>query len=70
LDLNLANISGLDILKKIKSQNPEFSVIIINGIRDESKAKKAIRLGADDYLVKPFDFDILEEEFISRIFNG
>jgi len=54
LDLRLPGIGGMEILKLIKEENPETPVIIITGFASIESAVEAIKLGAFDYLAKPF----------------
>ncbi len=56
LDVRLPGISGLDILKEVKVQHPAMEVIIISAHGDMDTVIKAMRLGAFDYLRKPFRF--------------
>ena len=54
LDIRLPGADGLDILKKVKSERPMLEVIIVSGHGDMETVIKAMRLGAFDYLRKPF----------------
>ena len=54
LDLKLPGLDGMEILKRIKEENPETPVIIITGFATIESAVKAIKQGAFDYLAKPF----------------
>ncbi|MCK9220345.1 MAG: sigma-54 dependent transcriptional regulator [Bacteroidales bacterium] len=56
LDVRLPGVNGLDILKEVKSQYPFMEVIIISAHGDMETVIKAMRLGAFDYLRKPFRF--------------
>jgi len=58
-DLVMPGIDGIDVLKKAKKLNPETGVIILTGYGDMTSAIEALRLGADDYLLKPCDVDEL-----------
>lgn len=61
LDIKMPKQSGMDILKKIKSQNPNAKVVMVTGYRLVDVATEAVKAGADDYLIKPFSSkDILE----------
>jgi DNA-binding response OmpR family regulator len=55
LDLNMAPISGLDVLKALRKVNQETVVIILTAFSTLESAIEAIHLGAFDYLVKPVD---------------
>ena len=56
LDVRLPGVNGLDILKEVKVQYPAMEVIIISAHGDMDTVIKAMRLGAFDYLRKPFRF--------------
>ncbi len=56
LDVRLPGVNGLDILKEVKVQYPVMEVIIISAHGDMDTVIKAMRLGAFDYLRKPFRF--------------
>ena len=57
LDLNLPDINGLDVLKEIKEVDVQSVIIIITAYGDITSAVEAMRLGAYDYLTKPFDIE-------------
>jgi len=54
LDVRLGNMDGLTFLKDIRKQYPKIEVIIVSGHGDMDTVIKAMRLGAFDYLRKPF----------------
>ena len=56
LDVRLPGVNGLDILKEVKIQYPAMEVIIISAHGEMDTVIKAMRLGAFDYLRKPFRF--------------
>lgn len=58
-DLVMGGIGGIEVLEKVKKKNPFISVIILTGYGDMKSAVEALRLGADDYLLKPCDVDEL-----------
>ena len=60
LDLNLPEMSGLDILVKMKQWDPDLLVIIITGYASVESAVKALKLGAYDYIKKPFKADVIK----------
>ncbi len=56
LDIKMpGEMDGIDLLKEIKTTRPESQVIILTGHGDIGSAVEAIKLGAYDYLTKPFD---------------
>ena len=58
-DINMPDISGIEILKIIKKTSPITQVIVISGVGTTTDVIEALRLGASDYLVKPFNIDLL-----------
>ena len=52
-DLVMTPIDGMEVLKKSKEINPEMMVMILTGFGDMTSAIDALRLGADDYMLKP-----------------
>ena len=59
LDLNLGSRSGLDVLKAMKEVDPDILVIIITGYGTVESAVEAIKIGAYDYIKKPFKADAI-----------
>ena len=53
-DVQMPDLSGIDVLKKIREKNDQVIVIIITAYGSLDNAIKACQLGADDYLTKPF----------------
>jgi len=60
LDLIMPGMGGIDTLKEIKKINSKIVVIMITAVIDEELAKRALQLGADFYITKPFELDYLE----------
>ena len=60
LDLNLPDGNGLDWIRSLREESPDISVIVITGQGDIPTAVEAMRLGADNFLVKPVDMDGLD----------
>jgi len=59
-DLTLTHLSGMDLLRWVKQHTPQTAVIMITAYGSEKIAVEAMKLGAADYLPKPFDNDELE----------
>lgn len=59
LDIILPDIDGLKVLEKIKENDPEVVVIMITATKTVKTAVEAMKLGAYDYVTKPFDVDEL-----------
>ncbi len=58
-DLKMPGISGMEALKKIKDDNPDIGIIMVTGYSTAETAVEAMKLGAFDYLPKPFTPDEL-----------
>lgn len=63
LDIMLPEVSGIDVLKYIKSKNQKMPVIFLTAKDDTRDMVSGFELGADDYVTKPFNFD----ELLARI---
>jgi DNA-binding NtrC family response regulator len=59
----MPKVSGLELLKQIKQINPSQKVVIITGYKTVETATEAIKAGALDYIVKPFQ----KEEILNKI---
>ena len=60
LDIMMPKIDGLEVLQRVKESHPDMDVIMITGLSQIDTAVKAMKLGACDYLPKPFDPDELK----------
>jgi two-component system, OmpR family, response regulator len=67
LDIIMPGMGGLDTLKAIKKINPKIAVIMVTALFDEELAKKALQLGADDYITKPFDLNDIENNVLVKM---
>ncbi|PWR19025.1 response regulator transcription factor CtrA [Zavarzinia compransoris] len=63
LDLNLPDMSGFDVLKKLRAARVNTPILILTGISGIDSKVKGLGFGADDYVTKPFH----KEELIARI---
>lgn len=61
LDIIMPQPNGIDVLKQIKSIRSGLPVIMMTAFGDPTTAKNAIRLGAYDYITKPFDFECVKK---------
>ncbi len=57
LDIRLPDINGLDLLERFKEMEPNTEVIMVTAVKEIQTAVKAIKLGAYEYVVKPFVVD-------------
>src|SRR3990172_6064792 len=56
-DIRMPGIDGLELLRRIKAFAPEIEVVMVTALSDVEWAREMIRLGASDYLTKPFNLD-------------
>ena len=68
-DLSLQGVSGMDVLRWVREHAPETAVIMITAFGSEKIAVEAMKLGAADYIPKPFDNDELEL-VVERLLDG
>ena len=61
LDLRMPGITGLDVLRSIREINPRVKVVLMTGYGTIDTAVEAVKLGAMDYLTKPFDLPRLRQ---------
>jgi CheY-like chemotaxis protein len=66
-DINMPGMSGLELLSRIKKKHhtPPPVVVMITAYADEENYKQAMNLGADDFITKPVDFNVLKEKIKS-----
>ena len=57
LDVFMPTMDGLQLLAKIRENGYDVDVIIVSAANDKDKIKLALRLGAVDYIIKPFEFE-------------
>ncbi len=67
LDVRLPGMDGILILKRIREIDDKVGVIMVTGIKDDEVLEEAKKLGAYEYIVKPFDLDYLETCVLVRI---
>ena len=59
LDLKMPRINGLEVLKFVKENQPDAQVLILTGYGDIKTAVDSIKMGAFDFITKPYNFDEL-----------
>ncbi|CDQ20207.1 two-component system, CitB family, response regulator/two-component system, CitB family, response regulator MalR [Halobacillus karajensis] len=60
LDVYMPGRNGLQLLKELRRKEEQVDVILITAASEKEQIQKALRLGAIDYLIKPFEFDRLQ----------
>ena len=67
LDIRMLGMSGLEVLKKIKQMDNQVKVNIVSVLADQETKSQAQRLGADEFITKPFVSEHLEEIVMRQI---
>ncbi|MDQ7042211.1 MAG: homeostatic response regulator transcription factor HsrA [Sulfurimonas sp.] len=70
MDWMLPDGNSVDIIGDIKSNTPKTAVVVISARDDNESEIEALRAGADDYIRKPFDFDVLIARIEARLRFG
>jgi DNA-binding NtrC family response regulator len=60
-DISMPGLSGRELLQRVLQDYPHTPVIIISGFSDQDQAEELIKLGAFDYLLKPFRLEVVEK---------
>lgn len=61
LDIRMAGMSGIDVLRGLKEIDPHIEVLLLTAYETLDTARQALRLGACDYLSKPFDLSTMRD---------
>ena len=69
LDLKMPRMDGMDILQRVQKESPGTATVVITGYPSIDTAVEAMRLGAADFLPKPFTPDVLRLT-VRRVLNG
>ncbi|HEV8376414.1 MAG TPA: HD domain-containing phosphohydrolase [Candidatus Polarisedimenticolia bacterium] len=56
-DIDMPNMDGVKLLQAVKENHPDIEVVMITGVVDVEVALRAMRMGANDYLTKPFNLE-------------
>jgi response regulator RpfG family c-di-GMP phosphodiesterase len=58
-DVRMGPTSGFDLLREVRARFPELAFLMATGVDDVRVGVQAMKLGADDYLLKPFNIDVV-----------
>jgi two-component system, response regulator, stage 0 sporulation protein F len=67
LDVRMPGIDGVETLRRIRNIAPDLSVIMVTANEDVALARETLKLGALDYVAKPFDFVYLERAIMAGL---
>jgi two-component system response regulator (stage 0 sporulation protein F) len=70
LDVRMPGIDGVETLRRIREIAPDVSVIMVTANEDVGLARETLKLGALDYVAKPFDFVYLERAILAGLAQG
>ena len=69
LDIKMPNVDGFEVLKFVKETHPDTKVIMLTGFADLKNAIESKKLGAEDFVSKPYDLvDLLTT--VERVLSG
>ncbi len=60
-DMNMPRMDGLQLIKKVREQHNTIHIIVVTAFGTPDTERQALRLGANEYLPKPFNFEELEQ---------
>jgi response regulator of citrate/malate metabolism len=61
LDIHLPDMSGIEVLRRLREQQPDVDVLVISAAKEVATVREALRGGVVNYLLKPFDHDALRD---------
>ena len=67
LDVHMPMMDGLEVLERISSQNRNIGIIMVTALRDDEIGRRALELGAADFITKPVDVAYFEKSVLSKI---
>ncbi|HXF42852.1 MAG TPA: ATP-binding protein [Pyrinomonadaceae bacterium] len=59
-DVLMPGLSGIELVRRVSEAYPDTAIIVVSGVDRPQRALDAVRLGAFDYLIKPYDNEVLE----------
>jgi DNA-binding response OmpR family regulator len=70
LDITMPGADGAEVLARLRAVDPTVAVVMLTGNGDHDLARRLLRLGAVDYVPKPFDLDMLEGVVAAAVAMG
>lgn len=67
LDVHMEQITGVDVLRKLRSNDDQTKVIMVTGVEDEETIREAKNLGVINYIHKPLVLDELEKIVMAEL---
>jgi DNA-binding NtrC family response regulator len=69
LDLHMPILGGMAVLQEMREQHPTIPVIVMSEVNEIHTAREAVKLGAREYVMKPFDHDLLKAKCFRVFFE-
>jgi DNA-binding response OmpR family regulator len=70
LDVRMPGLDGVEVLRRIRRVDPGVPVIMVTANEDVALARETLKLGAFDYVAKPFDFSYLDRAVTAGLMQG
>jgi DNA-binding response OmpR family regulator len=67
LDVRMPRMDGLEVLKRVREIDQEVGIIMVTAVHEEETGRRALQMGAFDYITKPLDFKYLEQSLWYKI---
>lgn len=67
LDIMMPNMDGMTALKRLREADPSMSIIMSTALTDLTRAQECLKLGAVDYITKPFHFQYIESTVAAQM---
>ncbi len=67
LDVRMPKMNGLEVLQRVKEIDKEVGVIMVTAVNEEEVGRRALQMGAFDYIVKPLDLKYLERSLWYKV---
>ena len=67
LDIKMPEMSGIEVLSKLATDSPDICAIMVTSVVDTETAVEAMKLGAYDYILKPFNRDNVLQKVLGAI---
>jgi two-component system chemotaxis response regulator CheY len=64
LDIVMPKLDGVSVLRQIREESPDARIVMVSAVDQKGKLTECIRLGALDFIVKPFDKTRLKSFFL------
>src|SRR5690349_4353050 len=64
-DLRMPRLNGLELIKEVKARAPQATIVLMTAYGAIETAVEAMKLGASEYLLKPFSMDVLERVIVN-----